>query len=685
MTLDRRQLMALAAGMGAAMAWGARAAPSRMVRTVSAEAFPEGVASGDPDDASVVLWTRRPPAAGGAASRLTLELAEDESFQAVVATSQRPVSIEQDWTFRAVVGGLTPATEYWYRFTDDKGLGSRTGRTFTAPAAGDSRTARFAFVSCQNRPLGPLTAYRRLVAEDRARPAAERIGFVLHLGDFIYDEVWYPHDRPQFLGRTLTHDFRFPDGGMIGDVHYPVSLADYRALYSYYLRDPDLQDARARWPFVCVWDDHEFANDGWQSASPFAEAGLGAQSRKVAANRAWFEYIPSRAVHAGGEAGFSAPPVSDAPLHDLDDVGLSRESNNLAAIHSLKIYRSVTWGRHVELLLTDNRSYRSQPVMDGPAGAAFATPFAWFAAQDVVETLDAGRTAEAGSPPATLRFAGQDVANPRRGASPTSMLGGPQKAWLLERARTSRATWKVWGNSLGMLFRRTDLQNIPSADLRARWPSAGYAQYGTDDWCGFPAERAEILGQLKASGVTNFVSLAGDRHNFFAGLLSPHLPPGPFDPVAVEFVVGSISTPTSFEAAEHLVGPERASAPIYVRRPAGRPAQDTLSLSILHGVRTAYAYAATGDLATALTERNPEVSPHLAFCDMGGHGFGVASVTADAMEVEFTALPRPLAPSTEPMGDPVVYRVTHRVEAWGSSEIPRLTRVSLQGLAPLGN
>ena len=36
-------------------------------------------------------------------------------------------------------------------------------------------------------------------------------------------------------------------------------------MYRAYLTDPDLQDARARWPFVPVWDNHEFSWQGYQS------------------------------------------------------------------------------------------------------------------------------------------------------------------------------------------------------------------------------------------------------------------------------------------------------------------------------------------------------------------------------------------------------------------------------------
>jgi alkaline phosphatase D len=93
-------------------------------------------------------------------------------------------------------------------------------------------------------------------------------------------------------------------------LHFPLDVEGYRAVYRGYLRDPDLQDARARWPFVPIWDNHEFSWQGWQSiqkAGPQARPG---QTIKVAANQAWFEYLPSRAVKASGPSleTFDPPP-----------------------------------------------------------------------------------------------------------------------------------------------------------------------------------------------------------------------------------------------------------------------------------------------------------------------------------------------------------------------------------------
>src|SRR5262249_30216396 len=146
--------------------------------------YPEGVASGDPQHDSVILWTRRAPS-GKSVPTLTMEIAEDEAFMRVVATAAVTPKAENDWTVRVLATGLKPATTYWYRFSDTRGFGSRIGRTRTAPADGDDRPVAFTFVSCQDQNTGWDNAYRRMIHEDMQKPEAEQIGFVLHLGDFV--------------------------------------------------------------------------------------------------------------------------------------------------------------------------------------------------------------------------------------------------------------------------------------------------------------------------------------------------------------------------------------------------------------------------------------------------------------------------------------------------------------------
>ena len=65
----------------------------------------------------------------------------------------------------------------------------------------------------------------------------------MHLGDYVYEGA--PHSRGP----------RRHQGGEL------YSLQDYRSRHAQYRRDPQLQAAHARFPFLCTWDDHEVENN----------------------------------------------------------------------------------------------------------------------------------------------------------------------------------------------------------------------------------------------------------------------------------------------------------------------------------------------------------------------------------------------------------------------------------------
>src|SRR5262249_59317270 len=165
---------------------------------------------------------------------------------------------------------------------------------------------------------------------------------------------------------------------------------------------------------------------------------------------------------------------------------------------------------NVDLILTDNRTFRSEPVMDKPeTGAFLSKKFPYVSvSDDVLDMLDAGKMFNGGKPPATIRFDGKDLPNPRKDAWPQSMLGAEQKEWFLKRLQESAATWKLWGNSVGMVDWRTDFQNLPE-DLGMKWPTTGYAEFTDDDWSGYRYERAEILDLVKKKGIAGFATVAG--------------------------------------------------------------------------------------------------------------------------------------------------------------------------------
>jgi alkaline phosphatase D len=682
MTLSRRDFLQMAAAMGAALAWSGPARATRTLWRERRDLYPEGVASGDPAADSVILWTRR-PYDDGETARLTVEVATDRAFRHVVATAPVTVSAASDWTCRVLVAGLRPARIYWFRFTDAEGNGSRVGRTITAPTEDDPRAVNFAFVSCQTINEGFQHAWRRMIWEDERRPRPEQLGFVLHLGDFIYEVVQYREDIQTRYDRTIVDIGPVPDSVKAGNFHVPQNVAGYRAIYRAYLHDPDIQDARARWPFVAMWDNHEFSWQGWQSVMKAPPLERPAPTVKVAAMQAWFEYQPARIAKSSGPGldRFDLPAVADAPVTTVDDNGLGQEPNNLAAIGSLTGYRALRYGRHLDLIVTDQHSYRMQNPGDRSEADALGTPaHPYCFPEEVAEILDAGRAYNEGHPPDEIVIGETRIANYRKEEAPHTILGATQKAWFLDRLRGSRATWKIWGNSLGALDWRGDPQNLPEGLAAARWPGAGYSNISLGDYGAAYSERGEIYDLVRREGITGFAIVSGDRHSFWAGYAAKALPPRPFEPVGLAFITGSLSSPGLVEALEHRFPRDHPLRPLFMAdRPGGARPHAAINMQLLHGVRSCLEYASSGDLARARALSNPELAPHLRFVDMGGHGFATVRLSAGEMNTEFVCIPRPAAREPRPDGGPLRYRVAHRAPLWRPGERPRLEQRVIEG------
>jgi alkaline phosphatase D len=582
-----------------------------------------------------------------------------------------------------LVGGLKPARTYWYRFTDSEGNGSRIGRTITAPAANDPRPVNFAFVSCQSVNEGKLNGYRRMIFEDERAAPEEQLGFVLHLGDFIYEVVEYPDEIKTRYDRTIYEVCRIPDGGVTGKFHYPLTVEGYRAVYKGYLADPDLQDARARWPFVSMWDNHEFSWQGWQSIQQAGGAPRPGQTIKVAANQAWFEYLPARVKAPSGSLDtFGTVPVKDVKIEKWDENGLGDEPNNIAAINSLIAYRAIRYGKHLDLLITDQHSFHGpDPFSDDSLGKLGDWgDYNGMFPDDAMQILDGGRAFNNGNPPAEIRFQDASIPNPQKNAPPQTILGATQKAWFKDQLKRATATWKIWGNSLGCLDWRADPENLPTGLTKKPWPKGSFANLGGGDHGSAWVERSEIYDVVRDAGITGFAIVSGDRHSFWAGYAAAQLPPGKFEPVGLSFVGASMASPGAMESYEHRLKKDMPLRALYLADRPDRPKPDwTFNMLLKHGVRSCLEYAKSFDLKRAHAVSNPQLSPHLEFVDMGGHGYATVRLSGDEMRTEFVCIPRPVTRSDRPDGGPLRYRVVHAAKLWRPGEKPRLTQQVIEG------
>ncbi|GAA0933062.1 alkaline phosphatase D family protein [Nonomuraea longicatena] len=315
--VNRRHFLitGLAAGAAAGLPASPATADTRS-RDLATTPFTLGVASGDPDHAGFVIWTRlatHPMAEdglGGMPSRpftVQWQVYADEHARHVVRTGVARARPEWGHSVHVEVEGLAPDREYWYRFKTGRHL-SPLGRTRTTPhplAYGGALT--MAFVSCAQYEHGYFTSYRRM-AEDHP-------DVVLHLGDYQYE---YTRDTYVIPGGNVRHH-EGPE---------TETLAGYRQRHAQYKSDPDLQAAHAAAPWLVVWDDHELDNN-WADDVPekpeIPQPGF--LGRREAAFRAYYENMPLRRT--------SIPRGID-----------------------LQLYRRVRWGRLATFHMLDTRQYR---------------------------------------------------------------------------------------------------------------------------------------------------------------------------------------------------------------------------------------------------------------------------------------------------------------------------------------
>ena len=287
-------------------------------------AFAHGVASGDPLADAVILWTRISGAS--APVEVRWQVSSDPELRQIVQSGSLTTGPERDYTVHADVKGLAAGTTYYYAFTVTGRGRSVTGRTRTLPLTADR--GRFAFTSCANYQNGYFNAYRALA--NRAD-----LDLWIHLGDYIYE-----------YGAGVYGDPLLPR--VHEPAHETTALADYRARYAQYRRDPDLQEAHRQHPLIAVWDDHEFANNayvgGAQNHMPENEGDWNARKRQAA--QAFTEWLPIR-----------TQPADPVP----------------------KIFRSFAFGELFDLIMLDTRliARAQQAGSDDPPLSNTGSPAVW--------------------------------------------------------------------------------------------------------------------------------------------------------------------------------------------------------------------------------------------------------------------------------------------------------------------
>lgn len=488
MTIDRRRALALF-GLGGVGAAGQALAASPKGLHAGPVSFEHGVASGDPLQDRVILWTRVTAPGAKVPVGVRWDVATDAAFKTIVKQGHALAEATRDHTVKVDVVGLKPATDYFYRFrqaVNGKATGKAvTGRTRTLPV-GPTKDVVLAAVSCSLYPNGYFNAYDAIAK-------LPRVDAVLHLGDYIYEYGAAPDDYGMASPTAKT---RVPD-----PPREIVSLADYRRRHALYKTDPALQAAHARAPWIVVWDDHETADNSWvggaENHQPDKEGDWAA--RKAAALKAYYEWMPIREVAPG------ALPEAAWRRFQFGDVAtlLMTETRLTARTHQLDYSRDL-------------------PVKDGkPDVAAFLAKL-----KDPTHRM-MGEGQE--------QWLAREVDASVKGGSAWQVLGNQ-----VVMARVASPDLKA---TMGADAYKAMLAKLPDYVAKAVEQGAALAALDVpgnlDAWDGYPADRSRVYDIFKA-GKARPIVLSGDSHAFWANELWDD---AGTNRVAAEFGVTSVTSP----------------------------------------------------------------------------------------------------------------------------------------------
>lgn len=497
-----------------------------------AVSFMHGVASGDPLQDRVVIWSRV-TAEGAGPVPVRWIVARNRTLSDVVKTGVVDATAARDFTIKVDVTGLRPGAPYFFGFRVGAAE-SAVGKTRTLPR-GRADEARLAVLSCASYAHGYFNAYEALARR-------EDIDLVIHLGDYIYEYglTGYGGETALALGRVPEPEVEL------------TRLQDYRARHAQYKREPELQAAHAMAPWIVVWDDHEAANDSFSTGAENHQRDEGTwAARKSAAMQAYYEWMPIRDPEPG--RAFEAINRSFAwgdlfKLVMLESRLLARtEPLDYATEMPIAMQRwSVTDPTRPIALRPhepDTASMQLLPAIWETVGGELRPVYDWRRTQLLAAAVP--------NLPSGFFIAPDVEALQARLSDPSrQLLGEAQEQWFAQELADGDETWRVIGNQVMMApITAPDLSETPAplaATLERLRP--GVTQLlkltrfpfplSTDGWDGYPAVRARVYESIRASRAPTLV-LTGDTHTAWLNELSDET-----GRVAIELGATSATSPS---------------------------------------------------------------------------------------------------------------------------------------------
>jgi alkaline phosphatase D len=306
-------------------------------------AIPYGVASGDINNNSAVIWSRSDSFAGHRQrpARMIIEYTTDENFRNVNRIIGKVATEYTDFTARTYLDNLPPGQDIFYRVTFQDLVDTNI---YSAPVIGHLKTAP------QTRGKDILFAWSGDTAGQGWGINSEWGGmkiyesirqlkpdFFIHSGDYIYA------DNP------IQAEVKLEEGKIWKNItteeksKVAETLKEFRGNYIYNLLDENIQRFNAQIPQLVQWDDHEVRNN-WYPGQILDDNRYQVKDISLLASRArqaFLEYTPIR--------------------YNPQDPN--------------RIYRHFHHGELLEIFMLDERSYRGKNSPNNQTVASEKTAF----------------------------------------------------------------------------------------------------------------------------------------------------------------------------------------------------------------------------------------------------------------------------------------------------------------------
>lgn len=414
----------------------------------------DGISSGDVTHNSAIIWSR-----ANNDSLMHVIYDNDSAFSYPILKI-KAVNSSTDYAGKIKIDELYSNTKYFYKVW----FSSYDNRTNSSSIVGSFRTAPTPTFS--GNPisfiLGADVGGQKFCREvNNGYLIFERMksllpDFYINNGDMIYAINDCPKERPD--GRQNIPGNFLGIGDLTVDWNNLTQVHDiYLKHWIYNKGDSHLQRFLGNASMYSQWDDHEVINDFGSQWSYW-----NSQSK----NRTGYQNV----VQAGTSAFFNFSPL-ERNQQERD-----------------RIYRSFQWGKDLDLLILDARTYRDR--------------------NDLPDTEQNNKT----------------------------LLGKDQLSWLKENLANSNATWKIVSNDVPM--------SIPTGSNASVFGRDGWANGVDTDFSsktGFERELKDLMKFIDDEDIKNVIFITTDAH--FPAILKYNADVnGDGDPVNVyEIVCGPLS------------------------------------------------------------------------------------------------------------------------------------------------